>query len=308
MTPLRYLIRRVSLTVPTLLFASFVVFISVRVAPGDPAQAIAGQNASGEVVEQIRRDLGLDRPLWEQYGRFLWGLTTLDLGRSTFSRLPVAVELGARLPSSLILALGATFVASIVGVLAGITAAVRRRSFFDYAVMSSLAIFFAVPSYVLGLLLILLFAVNLRLLPATGSSTALHYVLPILTLAAPAATVIARQTRSAVLETLRRDYIRTARAKGLRETVVLRRHAVPNAVVPVLTIVGIQFGAFLSGLVIVETIFGVPGIGGLIVERILERDYPVVQGAVLLLAAFMIAVNLTVDLLYAMLDPRIRYS
>lgn len=305
---MRYLIARVSLAVPTLLFASFVVFISVRLAPGDPAQAIAGQAASGEIVEQIRRDLGLDRPLLEQYARFLWGLAHLDLGRSIFSRLPVAVEIGARLPSSLILAVGATIVASIAGTLAGILAATRRRTLFDYAVMGSVAVVLAVPSYVLALVLILVFAVQLRLLPASGSSTPLHYVLPIVTLAAPAATIIARQTRSAVLETLRQDYVRTARAKGLIELVVTGRHALPNALIPVLTVVGIQFGAFLSGLVIVETIFGVPGIGGLIVERILERDYPVVQGAVLVLAAFMVLINLIVDLLYAVVDPRIRLA
>lgn len=305
---MRYLIARVSLAVPTLLFASFVVFISVRLAPGDPAQAIAGQAASGEIVEQIRRDLGLDRPLLEQYARFLWGLAHLDLGRSIFSRLPVAVEIGARLPSSLILAVGATIVASIVGTLAGILAATRRRTLFDYAVMGSVAVVLAVPSYVLALVLILVFAVQLRLLPASGSSTPLHYVLPIVTLAAPAATIIARQTRSAVLETLRQDYVRTARAKGLIELEVTGRHALPNALIPVLTVVGIQFGAFLSGLVIVETIFGVPGIGGLIVERILERDYPVVQGAVLVLAAFMVLINLIVDLLYAVVDPRIRLA
>lgn len=297
-----------SLAVPTLLFASFVVFISVRLAPGDPAQAIAGQAASGEIVEQIRRDLGLDRPLLEQYARFVWGLAQLDLGRSIFSRLPVAVEIGARLPSSLILAVGATIVASIVGTLAGVLAATRQRTLFDYAVMGSVAIVLAVPSYVLALVLILVFAVQLRFLPASGSSTPLHYVLPIVTLAAPAATIIARQTRSAVLETLRQDYVRTARAKGLVEPVVTGRHALPNALIPVLTVVGIQFGAFLSGLVIVETIFGVPGIGGLIVERILDRDYPVVQGAVLVLAAFMVLVNLIVDLLYAVADPRIRLA
>lgn len=305
---MRYLIARVSLAVPTLLVASFVVFISVRLAPGDPAQAIAGQAASGEIVEQIRRDLGLDRPLLEQYARFLGGLAQLDLGRSIFSRLPVAVEIGARLPSSLILAVGATIVASIVGTLAGVLAATRRRTLFDYAVMGSVAVVLAIPSYVLALVLILVFAVQLRLLPASGSSTPLHYVLPIVTLAAPAATIIARQTRSAVLETLRQDYVRTARAKGLSEPAVTSRHALPNALIPVLTVVGLQFGAFLSGLVIVETIFGVPGIGGLIVERILERDYPVVQGAVLVLAAFMVLINLIVDLLYAVLDPRIRLA
>jgi ABC-type dipeptide/oligopeptide/nickel transport system permease component len=305
---LRYLIRRLALSAPTLLLASFVVFITVRVAPGDPALAMAGQNAPQEVVEQIRRDLGLDRPLLEQYGRFLWGLANLDLGRSIFSRLPVTVEIGARLPSSLILALGATLLAAVVGAAVGVIAATRQRTLFDYALMTSVVALLAIPSYVLGLLLILVFAVQLRFLPASGSATPQHYVLPILTLAAPAATVIARQTRAAVLEVLRQDYMRTARAKGLVERLVILRHALPNAMVPVVTIVGIQFGAFLSGLVIVETVFGVPGIGGLIVERILARDYPVVQGAVLMLAACMIAVNLVIDLLYAALDPRIRLT
>lgn len=291
-----------------MLLASFVVFVSVRLAPGDPAQAIAGLDASQEVVEQIRRDLGLDRPLLEQYGRFLWGLANLDLGRSTFSRLPVAVEIGARIPSSLVLAVGATVVATIVGVVLGVLAATRQRSFFDYALMTSIAGVLAIPSYVFGLLLILVFAVHFRLVPASGSTSPLHYVLPVLTLAAPAATVIARQTRSAVLEVLHHDYVRTARAKGLIERVVTFRHALPNALIPVITIVGIQFGAFLSGLVIVETVFAVPGIGGLIVERILARDYPVVQGAILLLALSMIVLNLVVDLLYAAVDPRIRYA
>lgn len=305
---MRYLIKRVSLAVPTLLLASFVVFVSVRVAPGDPALAIAGQAASGEVVEQIRRDLGLDRPLLEQYARFLWGLANLDLGRSIFSRLPVTAEIGARLPSSLILAIGATLLASVMGIIVGVLAAVRQRTLFDYGLMTWAAVLLAVPSYVLALVLILLFAVQLRILPASGASTPLHYVLPMVTLAAPAATVIARHTRSALIEALGHDYVRTARAKGLVERVVTGRHAIPNALIPVATTVGLQFGAFLSGLVIIETIFAVPGIGGLIVERILERDYPVVQGAVLLLAFFMILVNLAVDLLYGWLDPRIRYS
>ena len=305
---MRYLIVRVALALPTLLLASLVVFITVRMAPGDPALAIAGQSAPGEVVERIRRELGLDRPLLEQYARFVWDLMHLDLGRSIFSRIPVGAEIAARLPSSLVLATGATILAGLAGGIAGVAAAVRQRTSFDYALMAGAALLFAVPSYVLGLLLILLFSVQLRLLPASGAGSPWHYVLPIVTLAAPATMIIARQTRSALIEVLGHDYVRTARAKGLGERTLTRRHALPNALMPVVTTVGLQFGGFLSGLVIVETIFGVPGIGGLIVERILERDYPVVQGAVLLLALFMIIVNLIVDLIYALLDPRVRYA
>lgn len=305
---MRYIAARLLLALPTLLLVSLIVFLAIRMAPGDPAEAIAGIDASQEIIDEIRRSLGLDRPLPEQYARFLWGLLQLNLGNSIVSRLPVTTELASRVPPSLVLALSASLLAAGLGIALGVLAATRQRSALDYALVAGATVGLAVPGYVLGLLLILVFSVHLRLLPATGAAGPLHYVLPALTLALAGTTAITRQARAAVLETLRHDYVRTARAKGLVERLVIGRHVLRNALIPVVTIVGSQFGQLLGGLVIIEIVFSVPGIGGLIVERILARDYPVVQGGVLLLTLSMVIINLVVDLTYAALDPRIRYS
>ncbi|MDQ7828100.1 MAG: ABC transporter permease [Armatimonadota bacterium] len=304
----RYIVKRLLLTVPVLFGVAFVVFVMVRIVPGDPAQIMAGQQATRELVEGIRRDLGLDRPLLVQFADFMAGLLRGDLGRSVRSRAPVTEELAHRIPNTLRLAAAGMLVATTVGVTAGVVSAVRPYSLVDTAVMVVALAGLSMPIYWSGLMLILVFAVWLNWLPAVGSDSLAHLVLPAAALGFTSAAIIARMTRSAMLEVLRADYIRTARAKGLAERVVINRHALCNALIPVITVVGLQTGTLLSGAVLTESVFAWSGIGRLMVDATLNRDYPVVQGAVLLVALSFVLVNLVVDLLYALVDPRIRYE
>jgi ABC-type dipeptide/oligopeptide/nickel transport system permease component len=303
---IQYLGRRILVTLPTLWLVTVVVFSMVRLLPGDPAETIAGLHATQESVAGLRQELGLDRPLLVQYGNFLGGLLRLDLGRSTMSRAPVLDELRPRLPVSLTLAVLSMGVAIIVGVLLGVLAAVRRRSWVDYLAMSVSVAGLSTPTFVLGLILILVLSVQWRLLPATGAATWWHYILPAITLGLPAAAVVARMARSSLLEVLRQDFVRTAWAKGLSQPSVVYRHALKNALIPVLTISGLQFGQLMGGAVVVESVFGLPGLGKLLVDRVLGRDYPVIQGVVLVAACGFVLTNLVVDLVYSLVDPRIR--
>jgi ABC-type dipeptide/oligopeptide/nickel transport system permease component len=305
---IRYVGRRALVTLPTLWLVTVVVFSMVRLLPGDPAETIAGLHATQEAVAGLREELGLDRPLLVQYGQFLLGLTRLDLGRSTISRAPVLDELLPRLPVSLTLALTSMLVAVVVGVSLGVAAALRRRSWVDYLAMSVSVAGLSTPTFVLGLLLILVLSVQWRLLPATGAASWWHYVLPSLTLGLPAAAVVARMARSSLLEVLRQDFVRTAWAKGLPGRVVVSRHALKNALIPVITISGLQFGQLMGGAVVVESVFGLPGLGKLLVDRVLGRDYPVIQGVVLVAACGFVLTNLVVDLVYSVVDPRIRHG
>lgn len=305
---IRYAAGRLLLAIPTLLAVALLIFAGVRLAPGDPALTIAGEQATQETVEAIRHQLGLDQPFLVQLGRYLMGLARLDLGQSIFSRAPVVHEIAPRLPTTLAVAATSTALASALGLLLGVVAAVHHRRLLDYASMTFGLLGLSVPNFALALLLMLVFAVKLRVLPATGSGSLLHYVMPTITLGLSAAAVVARMTRGSLLEVLRQDYVRTARAKGLPERVVVYRHALKNALMPVVTIVGLQFGQLIGGAVIVESVFGLPGIGKLLIDRILSRDYPVVQGTVLFAAFSFVLVNLVVDLLYGILDPRVRYS
>jgi ABC-type dipeptide/oligopeptide/nickel transport system permease component len=303
---IRYLGRRILITLPTLWLVTVVVFSMVRLLPGDPAETIAGLHATQESVAGLRHELGLDRPLLVQYGHFLGGLLRLDLGRSTMSRAPVLDELRPRLPVSLTLAALSMGVAMTVGVLLGVLAALRRRSWVDYLAMSVSVAGLSTPTFVLGLILILVLSVQWRLLPATGAATWWHYILPAITLGLPAAAVVARMARSSLLEVLRQDFVRTAWAKGLSRPVVVYRHALKNALIPVITISGLQFGQLMGGAVVVESVFGLPGLGKLLVDRVLGRDYPVIQGVVLVAACGFVLTNLVVDLVYSLVDPRIR--
>jgi ABC-type dipeptide/oligopeptide/nickel transport system permease component len=303
---IRYLGRRVLVTLPTLWLVTVVVFSMVRLLPGDPAETIAGLHATQESVAGLRQELGLDRPLLVQYGQFLAGLLRLDLGRSTMSRAPVLEELGPRLPVSLTLAVLSMGVAIVAGVLLGVLAALGRRSWVDYLAMSVSVAGLSTPTFVLGLILILVLSVQWRLLPATGAGTWGHYILPAVTLGLPAAAVVARMARSSLLEVLRQDFVRTAWAKGLSRRSVVYRHALKNALIPVLTISGLQFGQLMGGAVVVESVFGLPGLGKLLVDRVLGRDYPVIQGVVLVAACGFVLTNLVVDLVYSLVDPRIR--
>jgi ABC-type dipeptide/oligopeptide/nickel transport system permease component len=304
----RYVLKRAVLALPVLVGVSVVVFVAIRLIPGDPAQLMAGQAATQEVVQQIRQSLGLDQPLPVQYLYFLRNVVRGDLGRSLFNGAPVVEELAQRFPRTVRLALASMAVASLIGIPAGILAATRRSTWVDTAVMLVALAGVSVPVFWLGLNLILLFSVRLQWLPSFGYETWQHLVLPSLTLGAASTAVVARMTRSAMLEVLGQDYVRTARAKGLAERVVVSRHALRNALIPVVTVLGLQLGTLLSGAVLTETVFAWPGIGRLLVEAVLARDYPIIQGATLLIAATFVVLNVAVDVLYGLLDPRIRYE
>ncbi len=305
---LTYLLRRFLVAIPTLWGVATVVFIMARLLPGDPARVIAGVLATQADVDRIRQQMGLDQPLPVQYVDFLGSLLRLDLGRSAHTNAPVLEEIGSRLPYTIELAFVALVIAVAIGVLAGVTAAVRRNSKTDL-IISSLSVFgISMPVYWLGLMLIILFAVGLHALPAAGADEPTSIILPAVTLALFSVGLIARMTRSSMLEVLGQDYIRTARAMGLGSGSVIFRHALRNALLPIITVIGLQVGSLLGGAVLTETIFAWPGVGRLLIDSIFFRDYPVVQGLVLMFGATFILVNLLVDLLYAYVDPRIRYS
>jgi peptide/nickel transport system permease protein len=304
----RYVAKRLVLALPVLVGVSVVVFAAIRLIPGDPAQIMAGQAATQEVVAEIRRSLGLDQPLPVQYLYFLRNAVRGDLGQSLFNGAPVVEELAQRFPRTVRLALASIFVASLIGIPAGILAATRRQSWVDTFVMAVALVGVSMPVFWLGLNLILVFSVRLGWLPAFGHETWRHLVLPSVTLGAASAAIVARMTRSAMLEVLGQDYVRTARAKGLAERVVVNRHALRNALIPVVTILGLQLGTLLSGAVLTETVFAWPGIGRLLVDAVLARDYPIIQGAILLIATTFVLLNVAVDVLYGFLDPRIRYE
>jgi ABC-type dipeptide/oligopeptide/nickel transport system permease component len=304
----RYLAQRLVASVITLLGVSIIVFLMVRVLPGDPARVIAGLLASEEDVQRIRVELGLEQPLHVQYGIFLTRLLQGDLGTSARTSQPVLGELQPRLAATLKLALTSAALAALLGIAAGTLAATRPYSRFDYLLSLSTLFGVSMPVYWLGLMLIIVFAVQLNWLPAAGSEDPGSIVLPTLTLAAFSVALIARMTRASVLEVLGQDYVRTARAKGLPETGVVVRHALKNALIPIITVVGLQFGTLLGGAVLTESVFGWPGMGLLLVDSIFSRDYAMVQGIVLVFSALFILTNLIVDLLYAVIDPRIHYG
>jgi ABC-type dipeptide/oligopeptide/nickel transport system permease component len=311
-----YIVRRLLLAIPVLLGASFLVFASVRFVPGDPAIAIAGELATPELVARVREEMGLDKPLLVQYGIYLERTLQGDFGRSVRSSLPVAEEISNRLPKTIQLAMLSMLVASAIGIPLGVLSAMRANTWVDGGCMIVALLGVSMPIFWLGLMLMILFSVALPrwlglpgpILPPTGSGTWQHMVMPVIALAAASMAIQARMTRACMLEVLRADYIRTARAKGLSERVVIYRHALRNALIPIVTIVGLQFGTLLGGAVLTETVFGWPGLGRLLVDSIGYRDYPVIQGTVLVITLGFVLVNLAVDLLYAYLDPRIHYS
>jgi len=302
-----YIVNRLLLAVPVVLGVAFVVFAMVRLIPGDPAMVIAGQAATPEYIAAIREDLGLDQPIAIQFGIYLANLARGDFGRSVKSRAPVTEELWARLPNTAQLAAGSIAVAAVVGVGAGVVSAMRPYSALDAAVMVVALAGLSIPIFWSGLMMILVFSVHLGWFPAVGTGSVAHLVLPSVTLGMTSAAIIARMTRSSMLEVLRTDYVRTARAKGQVERAVIGRHALKNALIPVITVIGLQTGTLLSGAVLTESVFAWPGVGRLLVEGILTRDYPIVQATVLLVAVVFVLVNLAVDVLYAVVDPRIHF-
>ena len=303
-----YVARRVLASVPTLWGVATVVFVMARLLPGDPARVIAGVLASPEDVERIRQSMGLDKPLLVQYGTFLGSLLRLNLGVSAHTNAPVVEEIGSRLPYTIELAVVALVLAVTVGLLAGVAAAVRRNTMLDLLISSFSVFGVSMPVYWLGLMMIIVFAIDFHLLPAAGADEPASILMPAVTLALFSLGLIARMTRSSMLEVLGQDYVRTARAKGAPFRSVVFRHALRNALLPIMTVIGLQFGALLGGAVVTETVFAWPGVGRLLIDSIFFRDYPVVQGLVLMFGTTFVVINLLVDLLYAYVDPRIHYT
>ncbi len=303
---LRYLVRRLLLTVPVLLGVATLVFSLIHLVPGDPAQAMLGDGASPQDVVELRTSLGLDRPLLEQYTTFLRHALTGDLGRSFRTGQPVTAMILERLPATAELAVAAMIVALLIAIPLGVVAAVWRGTAVDYSAMTFALAGVSIPNFWLGPLLAIIFAVELAWLPVSGRGTLAHLILPAVSLGLALAAILARMTRASLLDELRELYVRAARARGVSPVVAIMLHALRNSMVPLLTIVALQFGAVLTGAVITETIFAWPGIGRLLIQSIGFRDYPMVQGCILLIAVTYVTVNLITDLMYGVLDPRIR--
>ncbi len=305
---LRYGIRRLLQSVPTVLIVSIVVFLMMHLAPGDPVRMMSDRTATPEDIENLRRHLGLDEPLHVQYSKWLGRVLQGDLGTSLRSRVPISDEISRRLPRTLALTVASLSYSVFFGVVAGVVCSVRSGSPLDTSVMVLAVLGMSVPAFWLGLMLILVFSVMLNWLPSGGVGTWRHLVLPAFSLGVSGMGLIARMTRSTMLDVLAQDYIRTARAKGLAERTVLYRHALRNAMIPTVTIVGLQFGMLMAGAVITESVFSWPGMGWLLVRSIQDRDFPVVQGAVLVASIGIVLTNVVVDMLYGMLNPKIRYE
>jgi peptide/nickel transport system permease protein len=305
---IRYLARRLVLTIPVLLGVATLVFSLIHLIPGDPAQVMLGETASQEDVTELRHRLGLDRPFLAQYVMFLDGLVHGDLGTSLRTGEPVTTQIFMRLPATFELAAAAMIVAIGISIPLGVAAAVWRKTIVDYAAMTLALTGVSVPNFWLGPLLAILFAIELGWLPVSGRGTAAHLVLPAISLGTGLAAILARMTRATLLEELREQYVQAARARGASRFRAVMRHAFRNSLIPVVTVIGLQFGAVLTGAVITETIFAWPGIGRLLIQSIGFRDYPLVQGCILLIAVTYVGVNLLTDLCYGVLDPRIRYE
>src|SRR5688572_32275524 len=304
---LTWVLRRILAVVPVLFGVTLAVFSMLFLVPGDPVKMMLAEFVTNpDQVAQMRAQLHLDEPILKQYGRFVTSAVRGDLGTSIRSRRPVTTEIGENLASTAQLAVAAMLVAVAVGIPLGLLAALSRNSWLDVASMGTALLGVSMPSFWLGLLLIFVFSLHLGWFPATGGGDLLHLVLPSITLGTIASAIIARLTRSSMLEVLGQDYVRTARAKGLAWWGVVVRHALKNALIPVITIFGLQFGNLLAGAVIVETVFSRPGLGRLIVGGILTKDFPLVQGAVLFVATSYVLINALVDIAYGFVDPRIR--
>lgn len=303
-----YIVRRLLWIIPVLLGVSLLVFGIMKLIPGDAAEAMVAVDGSREDIENMRRVLGLDQPVYVQYGRFLKRLLVLDLGTSTVTRLPVLDEITSRIGPTVELAVAAFLLAITVGVVTGVVSATLQHSVWDTLATLLSVIGVSMPIFWFGLMLMMLFSVWLGWLPATGAGSWQQLILPAIALGSASTAIIARQTRAAMLEVLHQDYVRTARAKGLTETVVVVRHALRNAMIPTVTVAGLQVGYLLGGSVLTETVFARPGLGSLLVNSIRSRDIPTVQGTIMFLASVFVVINLIVDLLDVKLDPRISYD
>ena len=302
----RYLAIRLLYTIPVLWLVVSVVFLLIHLVPGDPIQQMLGEGAASVDIQAARHAYGLDVPLGQQYKNYWKGVLHADLGRSVRFGQPVRTVIAERYPQTLQLTLAAMIVALVLSIPAGVRSA-RRRNRWDDRVLSFVSLLgLSFPNFALGPILILFFAIYLALLPVSGSGTFAHLILPAITLGGSLAAILTRMVRTSMLEELGQDYIRTARAKGLSEDVVVYKHALRNALIPVLTVVGLQFGALLAGAIVTETIFSWPGIGRLTIQAIASRDYYLVQGCILAIGLTYVAVNFLTDLLYSLVNPRIR--
>lgn len=303
----KYIARRLLLLVPVIIGVTFIIFSMMYFTPGDPARIILGESAKAEDVSRLREELGLNDPYFVQFGNYVKkAVLEQDIGKSYVTKRPVVTEITDRFPTTLKLAAFSIIIAVVIGIPIGIISATKQYSLFDNVSMVLALIGVSMPNFWQGLLLILFFSVYLGWLPSSGFSSFKHMILPAVTIGTSTIAVITRMTRSSMLEVVRQDYIRTARAKGQVESKVINHHALKNALIPIITVIGIQFGYLLSGAVLTESIFAVPGVGRLMVQSIKERDFPVVQGSVLFIAVAFSLVNLLVDILYAYVDPRIR--
>jgi ABC-type dipeptide/oligopeptide/nickel transport system permease component len=305
---LSYLIRRLALTIPVLLGVATLVFSLLHLVPGDPAQSMLGEAAAPADVAELRTRLGLDRPLAAQYGDFMLGAVQFDFGTSFRYNTKVSTEIGSRLRNTMLLAVAAMAVALTIALPLGVLAATFRGRSVDHAAMTLALVGISMPNFWLGPLLAILFSVKMGWLPVSGTGSVAHLVLPAVTLGAALAAILARMTRASLLEELRELYVLAARARGLSRLRVVLRHAFRNSLIPIVTIVGLQFGAVLTGTIITETIFAWPGVGRLLIQSISFRDYPLVQGCILFISIVYVGVNLLTDLAYGWLDPRIRYE
>jgi peptide/nickel transport system permease protein len=303
---IKYIVKRILYLIPVLIGVAFIVFTLLYITPGDPAKMMLGERAGEDALRQFRAEQGLDKPFFAQFGNFLLkAVTRGDVGNSYITKRPVTEEIIEAFPQTLKLAGYSMIIALCIGIPFGIISAIKQYSIFDTSVIVLAMIGISMPVFWLGLLLILLFSVNLGLLPSSGFDSFKAMILPSITLSTGSIAMLTRMTRSCMLEVVRQDYIRTARTKGQKESVVIIRHALGNALIPVITVSGLQFGYLLGGAMLTETIFAIPGVGRLMVNAIMMRDFPMVQGGVLFVALAFSVVNLLVDLLYGYVDPRI---
>ncbi|ETP67238.1 ABC transporter permease [Planococcus glaciei] len=305
---LMFILRRLVQTVPVIFGVTIVVFTIMQLVPGDPAVLLAGEGATKETIESLRVQLGLNQPLYVQYMEYVSNIFRGDFGTSLKNNQPVLDEILLRLPITLELAIFSTIITIVLGMAAGIISAVKPYSITDTVVMVIALLGISLPSFWFGLMLMYGFSVKLQIFPVAGWDSLAHIVLPAFTLGAGGAAIVARMTRSSMLEVIRQDYIRTARAKGVKERVIVYKHALRNALIPVITVVGLQFGALLGGTVLVESIFAINGLGRMIVDSIRMRDLPMVQGGVLVASLVFVAVNLLVDILYRFFNKRIELN
>ncbi|MDY5931347.1 MAG: ABC transporter permease [Candidatus Ornithospirochaeta sp.] len=302
----RYILKRILVTIPVLLCVTFLIFTMMHFTDGDPARLILGDTATEEEVLALREEMGLDKPFFQQYLIYMWNLLHGDMGTSYMTKVPVTSEIISRLPVTIRLSVLSCLFAVAVGVPAGIISAVKQYTLLDNIITVLALIGITMPNFWLALLLILFFAVKLGVLPASGLYGPLYYIMPVISISAASLATITRMTRSSMLEVIRSDYIRTAKAKGLSEKEVIFKHALKNALIPIITTVGIQFAGGLSGAVVNEQVFAIPGVGKMMVDAIKNRNYPIVEGGVLVIALMCSIVNLCVDLMYALADPRIK--